>query len=118
PSAETTIFATQACLSQRPARTRLLLGRPLCRLPGDEDELEPGPVGGVPDLVDDQGGRGQRVGELTAAAEPERGVRGQHRAIAVEDEGRPERDQVPLDLGQVYPRLDGAGVRDDGTPVG
>src|SRR6185437_4247473 len=94
-----------------PRRTHLPLGRSLCRFPGDEDELKPGPVGGVPDLVDGQAGLGQRVSELTAAAEPERGVRGQHRAVAVEHEGRPERDQVPLDLRQVYPRLDGAGVR-------
>ncbi len=45
----------------------LPLGRSLCRFPGDEDELKPGPVGGVPDLVDDQTGRGQRVSELAAA---------------------------------------------------
>src|SRR6266498_3749735 len=67
---------------------------PLCLPVGDEDELASGPAGSVANLLDDQAGRGQRVGKLGAASESQCGVRCQHRAIALEYEGRLEADQV------------------------
>ena len=64
------------------------------RPPCDEDELTPGPVGSVPDLINDQIGRGQRVREFVAAPEPQRGIGSQHRTVTAEHEGHPEGDQA------------------------
>ena len=65
-------------LSGQPGR---LISLSSCRPPGDEDELTSRPVRSVPDLLDVQIGCGQRVSEFVAAPEPQRGVRGQRRAV-------------------------------------
>lgn len=64
------------------------------RAPRDEDQLTTGPVGRITQIVHDETGRHQGIGDLVAPPETQRRVRGQDRAVRLEDKDRPEGHQV------------------------
>src|SRR5215211_803784 len=73
--------------------TALRAGRPSRANVGpsrDEDQLAAGPIWRLAHLVNHVAGGSQRRGYLVPVAKAQRGVRGQHRTIGLEDHGRAE----------------------------
>ncbi len=81
----------------------------------DEDHLAARPVWRLAHLVDNVARGTQRSSHLVPVAKAQRGVRGQHRTIGLEDDGRAERDQLTADLEQLVSGLDTADPGHDGA---
>jgi len=79
---------------------------------GDEDVLAAGPVGGFADVEDQVARGGQARGHLVAAAEAQRGDRGDDRAVSSEGVRVAEGDEREVHRGDLAAVLDRAGARD------
>src|SRR5580693_9955743 len=80
---------------------------------GDEHELAAGAVRGFPDVQHPVALGGQTRLDLGAAAEPQRGVRGDHLAVGQEGIGVAERDERQVHGGDLAALLDRSGARQD-----